>query len=53
MEQISTLDGTIFPEDIKQIICFLETSVPEQNLSCQYQQDGSGEGTLSSLVCSV
>ena len=35
VEQISILDFTTFPDDLKQFDCFLKTFVPEQHLSAQ------------------
>ena len=35
MDQISTLDGTTFLEDLTPFVCFLETFIPEQHLSVQ------------------
>ena len=35
VEQISTLDGTTFPEDLKPFVCFLKTCGSQQHLSAQ------------------
>ena len=53
VEQISSLDGTTFPEDLKPIISFLETFVKDHHLPVQLKHYGSGKGSQCSLICSV